>query len=135
MLKFLFNLTNPDGVIIKNSLNEYSDTYPEIITLCGEFTIIIDRNKFFYEPQFPILEFLFNVTKWIKEPQKKNMLYSSVETDDNPVISFVAVGDKWRISSEWQLFESEYLFTIEEIHSEINSLIIDLEKQISCFAS
>ena len=135
MLSFQFVLTNPDNIIIKEYLEEYKDTYPDKIELCGLFRIYIDGELFFDDPQFPILEFLFCVKKWIKRKYKSNMLYCSVETDENPLISFVPINNKWKICSKWQLFDSGALFPLDKIEFEINKLTIELQKYFKSYYS
>lgn len=52
--------------------------------------------------------------------------YISIETEGNPLISFIYEDDMFTISSPWQLFECETKFSKEQIISALDKL----EKQI-----
>jgi hypothetical protein len=122
MLRFKFNLT---------------ETYPDKykyrygLSLEGDFDIIVDNNLLFSEPHFSILEFLRDASMWINNPTlEQNMEYNCIDTEENPLISFIAHGGSYRIQSPWQLFECKTLFTAIEIKQAIDNLKSDLTLQI-----
>ena len=126
MIEFYFL---PDRKPLFNELTAKS--YPEILSLEGVFTIVIENKVFFEEPHFSILEFLFQVGAWFQSPQGMNrdMNYNSIDVQDdvNPLISFRIQGESWRIFSPWQNFNCNCLFTIEQLKVAIESVRESLE--------
>ena len=61
--------------------------YPEIISVEAYFGIKIDDKLFFEEPNFSIYEFMYFVDEWM-EKKLDDMNYISIDTDENPLISF-----------------------------------------------
>ena len=135
MINFEFVLTNPDNVVLKKSINEYGNKYPEILDVCGEFRILVEGNIFFNEPQFPVVELVVFFEKWIKSKRKaKGMQFNSIETEDNPLIQFKSEKDKFCIFSPWQLFECHELFTKNEIMEAFHELKKSVDEQIQLLA-
>lgn len=127
----IFDFTMLDGDTSKLvkiiSQNEYA--YPDILRITGEFRILINGNIFFSEPYFPILEFLKYALAWINCSDKsKAMLYSSAETDDNPLIIFDKNEEGWIIRSPWQKYECLVGFTRDEV---IHAILHLLETLVS----
>lgn len=89
-------------------------------------SIWVDNQQFFSEPDFPVLDFLYFVYKWISSKNNDDFAYNCIETEDNPLISFKKENNMWAIYSPWQLFECKKVFTKDEI---VNALDI-LEKNI-----
>ena len=48
--------------------------------------------------------------------------YNSVETEENPLISFICKNEKYNIHSPWQLFESHELFTKQQLVFALQNL-------------
>jgi len=89
----------------------------------GCLTILIDGKVFFKEQGIAVLEFLRDACKWINNKNKReDMLYNCIETEDNPLISFILKKDKWYIQSPWQKFKSDGVFAREELESAIFEL-------------
>lgn len=95
--------------------------YPELIEYEVNFKIIINGKLFFEEPNFPLLEFLFFVKEW-KNQNGGSFEYVSIETEDNPLISFKCERDMWTIYSPWQLFECKTKFTKEQLVNALDTL-------------
>ena len=114
MLKFVAEGYERKNIIPKNC--------PEMLDYEIPFKILVDGKLFFEEPNFPIYEFLHALSVWIKK-EDCSFEYISVETEDNPLISFIYSNDSWTISSTWQLFECEMAFTKEEILHATKHLI------------
>lgn len=128
MLNFYFNI-NQTEYKKNQTKNDYNvSQYPEKIQIVGTFTIEINNKVFFKEPYFPILEFIRILEQWDKT---SNMFYNGIETEDNPLISFVASEKGWKIKSSWQLFECLDFFTIEELLESIDNLIKSVKKQLN----
>lgn len=118
MQKIVFDFTVLDGDNSKVgkiiSQNKY--LYPDILESTGQFRILINDNTFFSEPYFPILEFLKYALEWINCPDEtKEMSYSSMETEDNPLIIFKKKGEGWIVFSPWQKCECVVEFARNEV--------------------
>jgi len=90
-------------------------------------SIWVDNQQFFWEPDFPVLDFLYNAYKWKLSKDNEDFFYNCIETEDNPLISFTSEKNLWGICSPWQLFECEKKFTKEEL---VNAFDV-LEKTIN----
>lgn len=95
--------------------------YPKLTEYEVDFRIIVNGEVFFNEPNFPLLEFLHSVNEWRKR-DADSLEYNSIETVDNPLISFINEKDKWGIYSPWQNFKCETKFTKEELVNAIDVL-------------
>ncbi len=125
MLRFSFQVTdNPNNI----GLNQRVD-FADLVSVGGVLVIEIDKEVFF-RAGIAILEFVLVIDKWIENGCKNPMLYNSVETEDNPLISFIPNGDKWNISSPWQSFSSKVLFTKEELLYVIYDLKLQVEHEL-----
>ena len=100
--------------------------YPEILKYSGSLRIVIDNKVYFEDGDFCIYEFLYYVNKWCKSANRA-MEYICIDTEENPLISFIPCTDnKWIISSPWESFTNNVLFTTDEL----NNAIIDLKEQL-----
>ncbi|MDR1892879.1 MAG: hypothetical protein LBQ48_07730 [Oscillospiraceae bacterium] len=98
----------------------------------GNLKIIINSKVFFCQPYIIILEFLRDAVNWVSNPDKSaNMLYNCIETDDNPLISFINQNDGWLIKSPWQNFVSSYLFCRNELEQAVIDLRQSVESQLN----
>lgn len=96
------------------------EEYPDVLNFEGAFKIKINGESFFSQPHFSVLEFLMFADKWVTDNDKtKNMLYDCIDTDDNPIISFVNKNGKWYIHSPWQLFKCHTPFSRGELENAI----------------
>ena len=109
----------------QKAIKRIPQKYPKLTEFEADFKIIVNGRVFFHEPNFPLLEFLHFVNEWVSQGAN-SLEYSSIETEDNPLISFISEDDMWMIRSPWQLFECEIKFTKKEI---INALDV-LKKSI-----
>lgn len=87
-----------------------------------DFRIMINEKLFFREPLFPILEFLSQINPWISEEKKIDFAYNSIETEENPLLSFSYINEGWKIRSPWQQFESDAIFSKQSIVLEITKV-------------
>ncbi|HNX15734.1 MAG TPA: hypothetical protein PKH29_12880 [Oscillospiraceae bacterium] len=94
----------------------------EIIRDERAFVIIIDGKTFFTEPLFPILEFVQYSIKWVKE-NNVSFIYNTIESEENPILSFTQQQGQWKIYSVWQKFECNELFKFEDIRNFIIEII------------
>ncbi|NLN81649.1 MAG: hypothetical protein GX136_03795 [Clostridiales bacterium] len=120
MINFKFNLTTR----YKEWHNYKSYDYLEYE---GEFTVTINSKTFFQEPYFTVLEFLRDALDWVGcENKTKPMLYNSIETEENPLISFIERSGKWYVQSPWQKYECDITFT----RGELEKAVLDLKHTI-----
>jgi hypothetical protein len=97
--------------------------YPNVLKFEGEFFIEIEKKKFFNDPHFSIFEFLLFVEQWLNNKNKNaNMEYCSLDTNENPLISFTNANGAWKIYSPWQHFECEKLFSRNDLEKSITKL-------------
>ena len=96
-------------------LKKHPEKYPDLTQYEVEFMIIVEGRIFFEEPNFPLLEFLKSINVWKNSNEEKTFNYVSIETDDNPLISFMYEKDKWIIQSPWQQFKCDTEFTRQQL--------------------
>ena len=108
----------------KESARSHSlNSYPEILKNEGEFQIKVNGALYFDEPNFSVDEFLLYAERWLTDKDKaQDMRYFSVDTDDNPLISFSVNNDRWYIESPWQMFECNDSFTRDELERAVSEL-------------
>jgi len=87
-----------------------------------DFQIMINEEIFFHEPLFPILELVQYCRQWIINANT-NFAYNTIESEENPLLSFMLQKEKWRISSVWQKFECEVEFSFTEVKAFIRDII------------
>lgn len=76
------------------------------------------------------MEFLKDALAWCDcSDESEDMIYSSVETEDNPLIAFIKKGDEWMIRSPWQAYECRNTFTKDEMTSAVLHLANALTTQ------
>ncbi|MCL2313033.1 MAG: hypothetical protein FWC41_11225 [Firmicutes bacterium] len=114
----------------------HNEKYSYVYEYDGDFSIFIGKELFFDEPGMPILEFFRDVNKWRKIWDKsKNMFYNCVETEDNPLISFININNDWVIHSPWQKFKCNVTFTRKEIENALIILENNVNEQLAKFDS
>lgn len=106
---------------------KFPNNYPDVLDYEGIFRIEIDDKLFFIQPDFSVFEFLMYADDWITNNKSKDMQYRCLDTDENPLISFILKNDGWYIYSPWQLFQCDNIFSKEEL---VNA-IIKLKKSIN----
>lgn len=124
MIIFDFTILDGDNSKLRKILSQNEYRYPDILKITGDFQILVNGNVFFLEPHFPILEFVKYALEWINcSDESKEMSYSSVETEDNPLLTFKKKDEGWLIHSPWQKYECLVSFTRDEITEAILSLL------------
>lgn len=98
--------------------------YPEVLNYECLFEISINDVKIFKEPNFPIYEFYIQFKKWILEDFIYNydFEYVTMESDLNPLIKIVYYNNLWEFIFLWHKFESNILFTANELINAFNIL-------------
>lgn len=98
----------------------------ELISYEVDFTIKINDIEFFSEPYFDVYEFLFYTEKWSRAEEVSDMHYIAIDTEDNPLISFLFTNEGWKIYSPWQLFQCNYTFSKNELVDVCRKLMKNL---------
>lgn len=127
MLNIYWNINLVEFEKIQKGVDFVAVEYPNILDVVGDLTIEINKEIFFKQPYFPVLEFIRTLEKWDKE---SDMFYNCIETEDNPLISFIYSNRGWVVKSPWQLFESKELFSKEELLAAVNDLMLSVKRQL-----
>ncbi len=127
MINIFWNIDLAEYENIQKEVSYSVNTYPEIIDVIGDLIIEINNGIYFKEPYFPILEIIRTLEKWDKV---SNMLYNCIETDNNPLISFIFTNVGWLVKSPWELFKCKELFSKEELLTAISDLILSVKMQL-----
>lgn len=126
MVNFNFNIDKTEYNKNQSRVAYTVNQYPEMIEVVGDFIIKINDKIFFNQP-FPILEFIRTLERWDKT---NNMFYNCIETEDNPLISFIISKDGWKIKSPWQLFECNEFLSQKELLESIEKLMESVKEQL-----
>ena len=87
-----------------------------------DFRIVIEERTFFHEPLFPILELVKYCQQWRKNANS-SFVYNTIESEENPLLSFLPQNDMWRVYSVWQKFECETEFSFAEVQAFIENIV------------
>lgn len=93
--------------------------YSELLSEEHKFCIKIDGKVFFEQPYFPIVELLYHYAMW---DRKKSFIYNSIESNENPLLSFKQNIIGWKIDSVWKKFECKEHFCLDDIITAFESL-------------
>ncbi|MDR1202998.1 MAG: hypothetical protein LBL58_15400 [Tannerellaceae bacterium] len=96
--------------------------YTRLMELECWFCVKINNRIFFEEPLFPLLEFIYFYIEWGKD-EKKNFVYNTIESEENPMIIFAKRKRKWRINSVWRRFECAEMFELEQLTGAVDKMI------------
>ena len=107
MLKLI---CNNNSTIDINSISNMN--YSDLLKVECYFAIAIDDRIFFEEPLFPIYEFIYAYINWNKQT---DFHYITLESEDNPLISFSKVDNAWYIDSPWKKFNCAEAFSLDEL--------------------
>lgn len=65
-------------------------------------TVFVLNNKIiFFDEYFPILEFIFQFEIWKEKNPNETFFYSSIETEDNPIITIEKLNNDLYFKSNW----------------------------------
>jgi hypothetical protein len=115
MIEFLCDYHLENGVD-KISQLEYSKLLDE----GNNFCVKINGKVFFEQPLFPVMEFLYFYLKWDK---KHDFIYNTIESEENPMISFKRGISGWRIDSVWKQFDCKERFRVEDFIMAVEKMI------------
>lgn len=86
------------------------------------FKILINGEMYFYDEYFTILDFLYVIWKWKNNGGCGDMLYNSIDTDENPLICFKYNVQGWSIESPWERFKCEKYILKKELFGALEIL-------------
>lgn len=127
MINIYWNIDLVEYKKMQKEVDYTASGYPEIIDVVGDLTVEINNKKFFEQPYFPVIEFIRTLEQWDKN---SDMLYNCIETEDNPLISFIYDIKGWKIKSPWQLFECTLYFQKKELLESIEKLMKSVKEQL-----
>lgn len=97
--------------------------YPDLLQYEAQFVILIDNQEYFSDNYFPILEFLREIKPWLNN-ETEDFIFECTDTEDNPLISILKKDNMlYEITSKWELFNNNVLFSKDTITTEIFSCI------------
>lgn len=100
--------------------------YKDLLKIECYFCIKVNGRVFFEEPLFPLLEFLYFYKKWSLN-RDQDFIYNTIESEDNPLITFKKYKNGWKIDSTWKRFQCNMVFTIEDLIHAVDNLIYTIE--------
>ena len=100
---------------------EAMNTY-DLIRDERDFKIVVGERTFFHEPLFPVLELVRYCLEWRKNANS-SFVYNTIESEENPLLSFAPQNDTWRVFSVWQKFECETEFSLAEVQAFVESIV------------
>ncbi len=91
----------------------------ELLDIERDFSVKISGKLFYKQPFFPILEFLNYYVKWNK---CSDFIYNTIESMENPMISFKKQHSFWRIDSVWKKFDCKTKFVLSDFTNAVDEL-------------
>lgn len=97
--------------------------YPDLLHYEIQFVIMIDSQEYFCDNYFPFLEFLHEIKPWLND-EFDDFIFECTDTEDNPLISILKKDNmQYKITSTWELFNNDVLFSKDTIKAEILNCI------------
>ena len=87
-----------------------------------DFKISVNQRTFFHEPLFPILELVLCCQQWLRSADV-DFVYSTLESEDNPLLALRRSKGGWRIKSAWQKFECDTVFSDNDVQDFVRSIV------------
>lgn len=111
-IRFICNYVNRKNYHLED-LPNYK--FYDLVSTAEEATFSIEINDriFFSTEYFNVLEFLQQIAIW--KENRGNMIYNCVDTDDNPLLSFIELDGAYEIRSTWQRFECKEKFLFSDL--------------------
>jgi hypothetical protein len=99
----------------------------EILLDERDFRVIVNGHVFFDQALFPILELVQYCQLWLKTHCLKNnsvdFIYNTVESSENPLLTFQMVKNGWKLESVWQKFECDEVFSYTEVKNFVYEIV------------
>ena len=73
-----------------------------LLAIVAEFSILIDGEVWFSQPEFPVVELAAQLGPWLGQGATGDFFYRSLEADEPYLISFRKLDQSWRLASPWQ---------------------------------
>lgn len=122
-LTFIYTLTD---VSVENA----EEDWQLLLRITGNFSIEVEDKVFYQESSFPVVEFAYHLAKWI-DAGRGSFEYNSMESNSQPLISFIEAGDNFVLYSPYQEYEETEVFSFTELKYAARSLINSLTEEIN----
>jgi hypothetical protein len=112
MLKLLVENLRTDRAVL-------ATRWDLLLGIVAEFSVLVDERHFYYEDEFPVVEFAARLSEWLarvgEATGKPDFAFESMESEEPCLVSFRRASDGWRLSSRFQRYEEERVFSCEEV--------------------
>lgn len=105
--------------ILENDITKIP--YYDLIKIEVAIKIYINNILFFADDYFPLLEFLYQFEYWNTNQLKNVFSFNSIESNENPILSFQVVNQNCIFDSIWKLTSDSPKVKLEEVIVEINN--------------
>lgn len=95
--------------------------YYELIKVEAMVKIYINDTLFFTDDYFPILEFVYQFEQWQNNQTPTIFKYNSIESIENPILSFQVQSENCICDSIWKLTPTPLTVKTSEVINEINT--------------
>lgn len=123
-----FNTVKTNCLTVKRITKEQLQQmdYSDLLQHEVSFTILLNKQVYFHDDYFCILELVSNLIKWQTTQPISDFSHEALDTEDNPLISFHSSPLGWILYSPWGNFDASSLYVSDlELISAVNSLIQD----------
>lgn len=124
---------NPNTKMEKQSTSAVN--YKRLADIEGLFQIYLNNQLFFDDPYILLLELGLQLFRWRKKASYKefeDFSFKTMDYDEDPILLLKkgVKENKWKISSIWQLFESDEEIDHELLLNEVDDFLNKLEKEL-----
>lgn len=95
----------------------------DMLIVDGTVAIILNGQTWFSCNEISPIEFLYQLFHWYREATNSDFHYISMEVEENPLISFTIHNNMVKFTSPWQFFGMGYDVSVQDLYSEIDSLV------------
>lgn len=98
----MFKIIMKNKIDIKEkNFNEIKKEYYKLIKYEIDTVFVLNNKILFFDEYFPILEFIFQFETWKEKNSNETFFYSSIETEDNPIITIEKLNNDLYFKSNW----------------------------------
>ncbi len=123
----ILKIKNPITTQVKNILDI---PYYDLIKVEAVVQIYINNVLFFSDDYFPILEFLYQFEVWKSQRLNNSFEYNTIESMENPIISFRIKNQNCILDSVWKLTHEVMTIDSTEVFNEVEKCKIELLKHM-----
>jgi len=115
---------------LASTVDNEGEWWQLILRITADFRIRIGTSSFYSEVDFPIVEFAVETQKWLVG-RKGSFVYSSMESDENPLLSFnLSSKEKYTVQSPHQIFRYDEEISESHLAEVLSLFIIDVTTRI-----